>query len=173
MEAAELLITTAWEAEVFTVGEGRHEREHVLYKHAVVDVIRELIGNLAFKHVMRYALEKHWTNSTHQSHVYGEMWTGNWWWQRQVFLGNEKGTIAPVIIVSDKTQMTKLSGNQLVYPVYLMIGNISKAYRWRATKRATVIIGYLPVDSFKDVPEKALHERLKGELLHYSMGSIM
>ncbi|KAG8733863.1 hypothetical protein FRC10_012109 [Ceratobasidium sp. 414] len=54
-----------------------------------------------------------------------------------------------------------------------MIGNISKAYRRRATKRTPVIIGYLPVDSFKDVPEKALRERLKGELLHYSMGSIM
>ncbi|KAG9091327.1 hypothetical protein FS749_016627 [Ceratobasidium sp. UAMH 11750] len=101
------------------------------------------------------------------------MWTGNWWWRRQIFLGDDRGTIAPVIIASDKTQMTKLSGNQSAYPVYLTIGNISKAYRRRATKRATVIIGYLPVDSFKDIPEKALRERLKGELLHYSMSSIM
>ncbi|KAG8701271.1 hypothetical protein FRC08_004189 [Ceratobasidium sp. 394] len=163
----------AWEAEVLTVGEGRHEREHVLYKRAVIDVIRDLIGNPAFKDIMCYAPEQHWTNGARQSRVYGEMWTGNWWWRRQVFLGDEKGTIAPVIIASDKTQMTKLSGNQSAYPVYLTIGNISKAYRRRATKRATVVIGYLPVDSFKDVPKKALRERLKGELLHYSMSSIM
>ncbi|KAG9091328.1 hypothetical protein FS749_016628 [Ceratobasidium sp. UAMH 11750] len=52
----------AWQAEVLTVGEGRHEREHVLYKRAVIDVIRDLIGNPAFKDVMRYAPERHWTN---------------------------------------------------------------------------------------------------------------
>ncbi|KAG9084267.1 hypothetical protein FS749_005361 [Ceratobasidium sp. UAMH 11750] len=163
----------AWEAQVLTVGEGRYEREHVLYKRAVVDVIRELITNPAFKHVMRYAPERHWTNGAQQSRVYGEMWTGNWWWRQQAFLRDEKGTIAPVIIVTDKTQMTKLSGNQSAYPVYLTIGNISKAYHRQATKHATALIGYLPVDSFKDVPSKALRQRLKGELLHCAMSLIM
>ncbi|KAG8734443.1 hypothetical protein FRC10_011712 [Ceratobasidium sp. 414] len=163
----------AWEAEVLTMGEGQYEREHVLYKRAVIDVVRELIGNPAFKGAMRYAPERHWTTAAQQSRVYGEMWTGNWWWRRQTFLRDEKGTIVPLIIASDKTQMTKLSGNQCAYPVYLTIGNISKAIRRQATKHATTIIGYLPVDTFKDVPGKALRERLKGELVHYSMSSIM
>ncbi|KAG8705734.1 hypothetical protein FRC08_001491 [Ceratobasidium sp. 394] len=172
IDVDKLLHGPAWEAQVLTVGEGRYERDHVLYKRAVVDVIRELIGNPAFKHIMRYGPERHWTNGVRQSRVYGEMWTGNWWWRQQTFLRDEKGTIAPVIIATDKTQMTKLSGNQSAYPVYLTIGNISKAYRRRATKHATALIGYLPVDSFKDVPSKALRQQLKGELLHCAMSLI-
>ncbi|KAG8778761.1 hypothetical protein FRC12_024833 [Ceratobasidium sp. 428] len=178
----------AWSAEVFTIGEGQYAREHVIYLRAILDVIRELIGNPAFKHVMRYAPERHWTTAARIARVYGEMWTGNWWWRRQVsrsctersryspseqkFLPDRKGTIAPIIIATDKTQMTKLSGNQSAHPVYLTIGNISKSVRRQASKHATVIIGYLPVDSFKDVPQKPLRQRLAAQLVHYSMSRV-
>ncbi|KAG8763877.1 hypothetical protein FRC12_008370 [Ceratobasidium sp. 428] len=69
--------------------------------------------------------------------------------------------------------MTKLSGNQSAHPVYLTIGNISKAVRRQATKHATIVIGYLPVDSFANVPQKPLRQQLKAQLLHYSMQQVM
>ncbi|KAF8596812.1 hypothetical protein BDV93DRAFT_454217, partial [Ceratobasidium sp. AG-I] len=163
-----------WEAEELVVGEGRHARSHVLYKRPVVDVIRDLIGNPAFKDFMRYAPERHWTTRMRQSRVYGEMWTGNWWWWRQqLFHWDAHGTIVPVIIASDKTQMTTMSGRRSAYPVYLTIGNISKEIRRKATTHATVIIGYLPIDKFDDVPSDSLRTRMKGELLHCAMASIM
>jgi hypothetical protein len=90
----------------------------------------------------------------------------------QRFLRDKKGTIVPVIIASDKTTMTKLSGNQSAYSVYLTIGNISKSVRRKASKHVSSIIGYLPVDEFADVPNKPLRTRLKGELVHRAMQSI-
>ncbi|KAG9088060.1 hypothetical protein FRC07_012671, partial [Ceratobasidium sp. 392] len=162
----------AWEAEVVMAGEGQFKREHIVYKRSIIDVIHELIGNPAFKDVMRYAPERHWTTCVRRARVYGETWTGNWWWRRQKFLRDRKGTIAPVIIATDKTQMTKLSGNQSAYPVYLMIGNISKTVRRQSSKHATVIIGYLPVDSFKDIPSKPLRQRVTAQLVHYSMSRV-
>ncbi|KAG8728742.1 hypothetical protein FRC10_004611, partial [Ceratobasidium sp. 414] len=162
-----------WHTQELVAGEGWYERSHTLYKRSVVDVIRELIGNPAFKWVMRYAPERHWTSRTRRSRVYGEMWTGDWWWRRQLFLHDRRGTIAPLIVASDKTKMTKLSGNKSAYPVYLTIGNISKTYRRQATKHATAIIGYLPIDNFKDVPSKVLRTRLRGELIHAAMASLM
>ncbi|KAE9390507.1 hypothetical protein BT96DRAFT_959767 [Gymnopus androsaceus JB14] len=37
--------------------------------------------------------------------------------------------MAPVIIASDKTQLTNFSGGKAAYPVYLTIGNLPKAIR--------------------------------------------
>lgn len=37
--------------------------------------------------------------------------------------------LAPVIIATDKTQLTQFSGSKSAYPVYLTLGNIPKALR--------------------------------------------
>ncbi|ESK83972.1 hypothetical protein Moror_7503 [Moniliophthora roreri MCA 2997] len=54
------------------------------------------------------------------------MWTGKWWELMQSRLP-QSATIAPIIIATDKTQLTQFSGNKQAYPVYLTIGNIPKA----------------------------------------------
>jgi hypothetical protein len=73
-----------WRAQELIVGKGEHERVHIVYKRLIVDVIRELLGSPSFKDVMRYAPEKHWTSAEQTSRIFGEMWTGNWWWRQQV-----------------------------------------------------------------------------------------
>jgi hypothetical protein len=70
------------------------------------------------------------------------------------------------------TTLSRLSGGQHAYPVYLTIGNISKSIRRKPTKGASMVIGYLPVDSFKDISDDNLRIRLKGELLHRSLEAI-
>ncbi|KAF8181570.1 hypothetical protein BJ912DRAFT_1023540 [Pholiota molesta] len=58
----------------------------------------------------------------------------------------EGATVAPVIAATDKTLLTKLSGNKSAYPLYLTIGNLPKAIRRKPSKNGCILIGYLSVD---------------------------
>jgi Plavaka transposase len=47
-------------------------------------------------------------------------------YQKQIPKG---GVVAPVILASDKTQLTQFRGDKSAWPVYLTLGNIEKATR--------------------------------------------
>jgi hypothetical protein len=74
----------AWRAVTLRVKEGDESRIVVVYIRNIIEVIRELIGNVRFRAHMRYAPERHWTSSARRKRVFGEMWTGDWWWNMQV-----------------------------------------------------------------------------------------
>ncbi|KAH8108644.1 hypothetical protein DFH11DRAFT_1691430 [Phellopilus nigrolimitatus] len=63
------------------------------------------------------------------------MWTGNWWWTLQDLLPSG-ATAAPLIISTDKTQLTNFCGSKQAYPVYLTIGNIPRWIRKKPSKKA-------------------------------------
>jgi hypothetical protein len=88
-------------------------------------------------------------------------------------LPNRNGTLAPLIIASDKTSLSTLIGGQQAYPVYVSIGNISKKVRRKSTEGATVLLGYLPVDKFEDVKSPDERARLRAELTHRAMEALM
>ena len=83
------------------------------------------------------------------------------------------GTVAPVIVMSDKTRLTQFSGNKSAYPVYLTIGNIPKSLRRKPSARACVLIAYLSVDKIADgLSATALRVR-NHELFHRSMALVL
>ncbi|KIK58877.1 hypothetical protein GYMLUDRAFT_106379, partial [Collybiopsis luxurians FD-317 M1] len=49
----------------------------------------------------------------------------------------------PIIIASDKTQLTQFSGHKVAYPVYMTISNLPKSLRCKPKARACILIAYL------------------------------
>ncbi|KAG9123430.1 hypothetical protein FRC07_014952, partial [Ceratobasidium sp. 392] len=161
-----------WTTAEVSAGEGDYERTYTVYLRDILEVIRQLIGARRFKRWMQYAPQRHWTSRDRTRRVYDEMWSGDWWWRMQYLIGNENGTVVPLIISTDKTTMTNNPLGDMAHPVYLSIGNISKTIRRKPTKRAMVLVGYLPVDSFKDVKHDDTRRRFRCELFHRSLACI-
>jgi hypothetical protein len=53
-------------------------------------------------------------------------------------------TVVPIILGSDKTMLSTLSGDKTAWPVYLSIGNLSKAKRRSVKTNGLILIGLLP-----------------------------
>ena len=82
------------------------------------------------------------------------------------------GTIIPVIVSSDKTQLT-LFRDKMAYPIYLTIGNIPKDIRRKPSCHAQILIGYIPTTKLSGMENKTGHRRALANLFHACMRKVL
>ncbi|KAF8760050.1 Zn-finger protein [Rhizoctonia solani] len=143
----------------------RPKPQFLVHRNAL-DLLRELFSNKAFDSHFVYAPARYWTTGRKKERVFVDMRSGNWWWREQEKLmkaGKRNATIAAVILSSDETNLSVMSGGQTAYPVYITVANIDKDWRRKPSKRTTLLLGYLPTDSFEDVENDNERRRLKAE----------
>lgn len=78
----DLAPSAEWERASFKVA-GVAEELEVVYRDPL-EVIEEIYSSPAYCDQMKFAPEKHWVNDKRTKRIYNEMWTGDWWWKRQV-----------------------------------------------------------------------------------------
>ncbi|EJD33149.1 hypothetical protein AURDEDRAFT_177772, partial [Auricularia subglabra TFB-10046 SS5] len=108
-----------------------------------MDVLRELLADPTFRDHVTWAAERCYADDSGKQRLWSEMTSSDWMWemQGQIRVG---GTVIPILLSTDKTQLTAFSGEHTAYPVYMSIGNIAKHVRRQPSLRAFRLIGYLP-----------------------------
>ncbi|KAF5343887.1 hypothetical protein D9757_015253 [Collybiopsis confluens] len=160
--------------------------EHFVVHHRnPLSAIKALWGDPALATSLVYKPSKLFqadSDQTEGNRIYNEMWTAGFWNAAQnehlmevlQQLIPEGGTVAPVILASDKTQLTQFTGNKNAYPVYLTIGNIPKSLRRKPGSRACTLIAYLFADKLDKVGLNDTSLKLRNyELFHRSMSVIL
>lgn len=81
-------------------------------------------------------------------------------------------TILPIILASDKTQVTSFGGKS-VYPVYITIGNIPKDIRRKPSTHTQALLAYLPVSSLDHIESATSRRRAVPNLFHLCMRHVL
>ncbi|KAF8259731.1 hypothetical protein EI94DRAFT_1773877 [Lactarius quietus] len=133
-----------------------------------------LFGNPDFAPHLLFAPERHYADEEKSERMYHDMNTGSWWWKTQVRVEKDKpgATIVPVLISTDKTQLTTFR-NKTAYPIYMTIGNIPKIIRRKTSSSAYLLLGYLPTTKLEQETNKAKRKRLIANLYHACMQHIL
>ena len=80
--------------------------------------------------------------------------------------------MVPVIVSSDKTQLTLFRGKS-AYPVYLTIGNIPKDIRRKPSRRAQMLLAYIPTTKLGGIANQTGRRRAIANLYHSCMQVIL
>ncbi|KAI0351066.1 hypothetical protein OH77DRAFT_1411790, partial [Trametes cingulata] len=133
----------------------------------IIDCVRALFSDPEFAGILVFRPERHYADEDHQVRVYFDMHTGEWWWSTQEQLDSERpgATIVPIIISSDKTQLT-LFGSKTAYPVYMTIGNLPKHIRRKPSRGGQILLAYLPSTNLSHITNQAARRRALANLFH-------
>ncbi|KAL0955348.1 hypothetical protein HGRIS_001597 [Hohenbuehelia grisea] len=151
----------------------RHEVCEVFYRD-IIACVKAIFGDPDFTPYLVFKPEKHYTDTAKTQRMYHDMHTGRWWWATQAEVERERpgATIIPIIISTDKTQLT-LFRNKTAYPVYMTIGNIPKEIRRKPSSRAYILLGYLPTTKLEQFSNKAARRRMLANLYHACMKKVL
>ncbi|TEB26123.1 hypothetical protein FA13DRAFT_1636578, partial [Coprinellus micaceus] len=146
-----------------------------VYFRDIEACIRALFADPCLSLHLKHAPEKQFADKEKTIRIYHDIHTGEWWWSTQELLDTDIGegrTIIPIIISSDKTQLT-LFRNKAVYPLYMTIRNIPKELRRKPSFRAYVLLGYLPTSRLSHTTCKAARRRCLSNLYHTCLERIL
>ncbi|KAI9068635.1 hypothetical protein FKP32DRAFT_1561245 [Trametes sanguinea] len=138
-----------------------------MFLRDILECIRALFGDPDFAGLLVFRPERHYADEDHQIRVYFDVHTGEWWWATQEELDRERpgATIIPIIISSDKTQLT-LFGSKMAYPVYMTIGNLPKDIRRKPSRQGQILLAYLPATSLSHITGTESRRRALANLFH-------
>lgn len=164
--------------------DGKKATEWTIIYRDALGAVEFMLGYPPFAPHLTYAPEYHinanmwetaqrnekWgsANNDEDDRTYTEMHTGNWWWHTQDNLP-DGATVVPILLGSDKTQITSLAGDEAAWPVYITLGNLDRATRRSQHEPGTMLLGFIPI--IKGVDDSS--RQLKSHVYHKAIGIML
>ncbi|KAG2110326.1 uncharacterized protein F5147DRAFT_752967 [Suillus discolor] len=143
-----------------------------VYYRDIIECIKALFSDPSFADFLVFAPERHYADEDETIRLYHEMHTENGGGIKHLDHERPGATIIPIIISSDKTQVTMFR-NKTAYPVYVTIGNIPKDIRRKPSRQAHVLLAYLPTTRLEHITNKAARRRMLANLYHACVGRVL
>ncbi|KAG1816374.1 uncharacterized protein BJ212DRAFT_1446932 [Suillus subaureus] len=133
-----------------------------VYYHDIIECIKSLYGDPDFARYLTFSPEWHYADDDETVHLFHNMHIGKWWWEMQKKLDAQHpgGTIVPIIISSDKMQVT-------------MFRNIPKELHHKPSSGSHVLLAYLPTSCLKHITNKVSHCRAIVNLYHMCLHCVL
>ncbi|KZV81834.1 hypothetical protein EXIGLDRAFT_627889, partial [Exidia glandulosa HHB12029] len=149
------------------------EQQHEVFYRNPIECLRALWADPAFSKHMSFAPEKRYANASQRVRLFTEMNTADFWWEIQGKLPMGS-TVVPIIISTDKTELSQFTGDATVYPIYMTIGNIDSSIRRQPSRHAQILIGYLPTTAIEkgDMSDLAVRNA-RAQLFHAAVRAIL
>ena len=137
--------------------------QYCLRYRKVEDTLRFLLGHAGFARDMIFEPYREWTLEEPRRRIYTDMASAEWWWETQNRIGAEGATVVPLVIASDKTQVTNHQGDLAAHAVYLTIGNLPGYVRNANNRPGSILLALLPVvkEGDGELRSRVFHECLR------------
>ncbi|KAI5852013.1 hypothetical protein BZA05DRAFT_445175 [Tricharina praecox] len=154
------------------VWNAQHTKEPIEFWHRdIIECGKWLLQQRAYTQYLSYAPEKRFEDDGNR--VYSEMYTADWWWERQSSL-DAGDTMVPMIFVSDVTHLTNFSGDKKAWTVYMTIGNLPATVRMAPSQHGILLVALLPIPvKMRDVriaeynTQKEYNRMIQQHILHH------
>ncbi|KAI5990601.1 hypothetical protein EDD15DRAFT_2170126 [Pisolithus albus] len=159
-----------WVCETLTTEYPTKEPAYVFYRNPI-DCLQSLLTHLLFERHISFVPRKVWTSAAKICHIYGEWLSGDRAWSMQEALP-PGATLLGVVLSSDKTNISVMSGNRMAHPLLISLANIDACLRSKSSAHAYILLALLPIAKFTHGTTH-IHSLLQDRLVHQALNVVL
>ncbi|KAG1834198.1 hypothetical protein EV424DRAFT_1532426 [Suillus variegatus] len=163
---AELLpAVPKWQCRIISTTHPTKQPLH-LYWHDPLDCIEALFNHPYFANKLNLTPTHVYDTVDHTMRKYSEWMMGDTTWSMQSQLP-DGATLLGVLLSSNKTNVTNMTGGRVAHPLLISLANIKMATQNKASSHAFLLTALFPITKFLH-PVKQMQSVLEARLVHHS-----
>ncbi|KAI5981166.1 hypothetical protein EDD15DRAFT_2204477 [Pisolithus albus] len=158
-----------WLCETLTTEYPTKEPPLLFYRNPI-ECLQALLSHLHFESHISFVPRRVWTCAAKICRIYDEWLSGDRAWSMQALPPG--ATLLGVVLSSDKTNISVMSGNHMAHPLLISLANIDKHIHSKTSLHAYLLLALLPIAKFahKNTRVRSL---LQDWLVHQALNIVL